>query len=671
MHAAWTPRLAVAALLASVAAAAPAAVIPVEEFARDEAISGVTLSPDGKRLAVVYSRTGVNNLAVIEIASMAANVVAGFKLPSQIGWTRWVSDERLILSVHEFIDGRAFASSLATVRHDDRRPGYLFDNRRSVIPWYVSESIVDLVRGSPDEVLLRSNVTNAEFPEVHRVQLAVPSQPGPNIVTRENIDYAATKRRVEVKAPARECDYVTDNAGVVRTCLGTEQDGTRRLLYRAGAAAEWVEIGRYPLNGPYLEPVGFTADDARILALSNVGRDRRGLVEFDPAERRTTQLVFERPDVDLSGAIFSPSDGRLVAVTWHSEQGEVWYFDGMASRVHGEVARLFPGRSATIINHSRDDRLYLVRVSSVRDPGTYYLVDLEASKLKPLVKVAPWIDPARMAEVKPVRYAARDGLELTGYLTTPPGRAAEKLPLIVYPHGGPHGVRDYARFDPTVQFLASRGYAVLQVNFRGSGGFGLEFQKAGHREWGQKMQDDLADGVAWAVKEGIADPERVGIYGASYGGYAAMMGLVRHPELYRIGMTFAGVSDLEGMFDETIRSRGWYRRRSRDELRYWEDVIGSRRDVEALRALSPLHNVDAIRVPVFIAHGRMDFVVEYDQATRLHEALKRRGATVDFLGVADDGHGFVLEENRIELLRRMERFLATHMPSDELRGGAR
>lgn len=671
MHAAWTPRLAVAALLASVAAAVPAAVIPVEEFARDEAISGVTLSPDGKRLAVVYSRTGVNNLAVIEIASMAANVVAGFKLPSQIGWTRWVSDERLILSVHEFIDGRAFASSLATVRHDDRRPGYLFDNRRSVIPWYVSESIVDLVRGSPDEVLLRSNVTNAEFPEVHRVQLAVPSQPGPNIVTRENIDYAATKRRVEVKAPARECDYVTDNAGVVRTCLGTEQDGTRRLLYRAGAAAEWVEIGRYPLNGPYLEPVGFTADDARILALSNVGRDRRGLVEFDPAERRTTQLVFERPDVDLSGAIFSPSDGRLVAVTWHSEQGEVWYFDGMASRVHGEVARLFPGRSATIINHSRDDRLYLVRVSSVRDPGTYYLVDLEASKLKPLVKVAPWIDPARMAEVKPVRYAARDGLELTGYLTTPPGRAAEKLPLIVYPHGGPHGVRDYARFDPTVQFLASRGYAVLQVNFRGSGGFGLEFQKAGHREWGQKMQDDLADGVAWAVKEGIADPERVGIYGASYGGYAAMMGLVRHPELYRIGMTFAGVSDLEGMFDETIRSRGWYRRRSRDELRYWEDVIGSRRDVEVLRALSPLHNVDAIRVPVFIAHGRMDFVVEYDQATRLHEALKRRGATVDFLGVADDGHGFVLEENRIELLRRMERFLATHMPSDELRGGAR
>lgn len=671
MHAAWTPRLAVAALLASVAAAVPAAVIPVEEFARDEAISGVTLSPDGKRLAVVYSRTGVNNLAVIEIASMAANVVAGFKLPSQIGWARWVSDERLILSVHEFIDGRAFASSLATVRHDDRRPGYLFDNRRSVIPWYVSESIVDLVRGSPDEVLLRSNVTNAEFPEVHRVQLAVPSQPGPNIVTRENIDYAATKRRVEVKAPARECDYITDNAGVVRTCLGTEQDGTRRLLYRAGAAAEWVEIGRYPLNGPYLEPVGFTADDARILALSNVGRDRRGLVEFDPAERRTTQLVFERPDVDLSGAIFSPSDGRLVAVTWHSEQGEVWYFDGMASRVHGEVARLFPGRSATIINHSRDDRLYLVRVSSVRDPGTYYLVDLEASKLKPLVKVAPWIDPARMAEVKPVRYAARDGLELTGYLTTPPGRAAEKLPLIVYPHGGPHGVRDYARFDPTVQFLASRGYAVLQVNFRGSGGFGLEFQKAGHREWGQKMQDDLADGVAWAVKEGIADPERVGIYGASYGGYAAMMGLVRHPELYRIGMTFAGVSDLEGMFDETIRSRGWYRRRSRDELRYWEDVIGSRRDVEVLRALSPLHNVDAIRVPVFIAHGRMDFVVEYDQATRLHEALKRRGATVDFLGVADDGHGFVLEENRIELLRRMERFLATHMPSDELRGGAR
>lgn len=663
--------MAAAMLALAPAPSVAAALVPVEDFARDEAISGVTLSPDGRRLAIVYSRNGINNLAVIEIATMAASVVAGFKLPSQIGWARWVSDERMVLSVNEFIEGRAFATSLVTVRHDDRRPRYLFDNRRSVIPWYVSESIVDLVRGSPDEVLLRSNLADAEFPEVHRVRLDLPSEPGPNIVTRQNIDYAATKRSVEVRAPARRCDYVTDNAGVVRTCLGTEPDGSRRLLYRAGATAEWSEIASYPLNGPYLEPVGFTPDNARIIALSNVGRDRRGLVEFDPVERRTTQLHFERPDVDLSRAIYSPTDGRLMAVTWHSERGEVWYFDGTASRVHREVARLFPDRSVTIVNHSKDRRLYLVLVSSERDPGTYFLLDLEAPSLKPLVKVAPWIDPGRMAEVRPIRFSARDGLELTGYLTLPPGRPGEKLPLILHPHGGPHGVRDYARFDPTVQFLANRGYAVLQVNFRGSGGFGLEFQKAGHREWGQKMQDDLADGVAWAVKEGIADPGRVGIYGASYGGYAAMMGLVRHPELYRVGMTFAGVSDLEGMFDETISSRGWYRRRSREELRYWEDVIGSRRDVETLRTLSPLHNVDAIRVPVFIAHGRMDFVVDYEQATRLHNALKRRGAVVEFLGVADDRHGFVREENRVELLRRMEKFLAAHMPSDDLRGAAR
>jgi dipeptidyl aminopeptidase/acylaminoacyl peptidase len=670
MNLARTIATATIVLLALAAApAAPATLVSLEDFAKDEAVSLVRLSPDGKRIAIVYSRAGINNLAVIEIATMAANVVAGFKLPGQIGWVRWVSDERMVLEVHEWVAGRAFVSSLVTVRRNDQRPAYLFDNRRAPVNWYVDESIVDLVKGSPDEILLQSNLRNAEFPDVHRLQLAQPHTPTPNAQARTNLDYAPTKRSIEVTAPARACDYLADHAGVVRSCLSYEVDGSMRLMYRASATAEWSELEKYSLNAPYLLPVGFTPDNARILALSNVDRDRRALVEYDPAERRATQVVYEHPEVDLASALFSPTDGRLMAVTWYSEVGEVWYFDGSASRVHGEVARLFPGRSVRIVNHDADRKIYLVSIGSDRDPGTYYLVDLANSKVRPLLKVAPWIVPAMMSEVKAVRFKARDGLELSGYLTLPRDRKPEKLPLIVHPHGGPHGVRDYASFDPMVQFLASRGYAVLQVNFRGSGGFGLEFRRAGYREWGQKMQDDLADGAAWALEQGIADPARVGIFGGSYGGYAALMGLVRHPELYRVGLSFAGVSDLEGVFDTEIRSRGWYRRRSKAELRYWEDVIGSRRDKETLRSLSPLHNVDAIRAPVFIAHGQMDFTVEYEQATRLRDALKKRGATYDFLGVLDDGHGFVQEKNRIELYRRMEKFLAAHMPSDELRGG--
>jgi hypothetical protein len=315
MNLARTIATATIVLLALAAApAAPATLVPLEDFAKDEAVSLVRLSPDGKRIAIVYSRAGINNLAVIEIATMAANVVAGFKLPGQIGWVRWVSDERMVLEVHEWVAGRAFVSSLVTVRRNDQRPAYLFDNRRAPVNWYVDESIVDLVKGSPDEILLQSNLRNAEFPDVHRLQLAQPHTPTPNAQARTNLDYAPTKRSIEVTAPARACDYLADHAGVVRSCLSYEVDGSMRLMYRASATAEWSELEKYSLNAPYLLPVGFTPDNARILALSNVDRDRRALVEYDPAERRATQVVYEHPEVDLASALFYPP----TAGSWRS-----------------------------------------------------------------------------------------------------------------------------------------------------------------------------------------------------------------------------------------------------------------------------------------------------------------------------------------------------------------
>jgi len=257
----------------------------------------------------------------------------------------------------------------------------------------------------------------------------------------------------------------------------------------------------------------------------------------------------------------------------------------------------------SVRNFSQDGKRALALVQNDRTPGAFYLFDDEKGTVEMLAARAPWIDANLMSEVKAITYAARDGLQIPGYLTLPHGKAPKSLPLIVFPHGGPYAVRDVGRFDRDAQFLASRGYAVLQMNFRGSGGYGTKFREAGNREWGGKMQDDVTDAVKWAVSEGIADANRVCIFGASYGGYAALMGAATTPELYRCAISYAGVSDLETMFQSRIIGRQGGRDRTPEELDFMRRVVGDKRDAAWLRERSPVTNAARIRCPVFIAHA--------------------------------------------------------------------
>ncbi len=286
--------------------------------------------------------------------------------------------------------------------------------------------------------------------------------------------------------------------------------------------------------------------------------------------------------------------------------------------------------------------------------------------MEEIAKRAPWINEKETAEVRAVHFEARDKLALSGYLTLPRGREAKNLPLIVNPHGGPIGIRYTDRWQPDAQFLASRGYAVLQVNFRGSGGLGKSLREAGLGEFGEKMLEDVTDATKWAIAQGIADPSRICVYGGSYGGYSALMGVIENQGLYRCAISYSGLTDLHGLLTDQVRGTIVYRDRSPQEVAFWKRVIGTHLDdLDYLTRHSPVYNADKIKVPVFLAHGGLDVTVPSSQASRMKNALLAAGNTrVEYLYRYDEGHGFYNDSNRIELYREMEAFLRKYNPPD-------
>jgi dipeptidyl aminopeptidase/acylaminoacyl peptidase len=302
-----------------------------------------------------------------------------------------------------------------------------------------------------------------------------------------------------------------------------------------------------------------------------------------------------------------------------------------------------------ISSASKDRNLLVLNVSSDRDPGAWYLFDRGARKASALARSYPAIDPARQASTRPFVLTARDGLELHGLLTLPPGSAGKKLPLVVMPHGGPYWVRDVWGYDPELQILGQHGYAVLQLNFRGSGGYGLQFIEKGLRQWGRAMQDDLSDATRWAISQGVADPGRICIYGASYGGYAALMGPIREPGLYRCAASFAGPTNLETMFKwGSIRN-------GKLGKRYLDRALGT--DKAELAARSPARHAAEIGVPVLLAHGYRDARVDVRHAHDMKSQLSKRNQPVEYVEYPETGHGLAIEKHRLDFYARLLRFL--------------
>lgn len=498
----------------------------------------------------------------------------------------------------------------------------------------VRAAITDDLPDDPDHILVEHNKRNPEVFDVYRVDLRT----GRSTLVAEN--------------PGDITGWQTDHKG--RVLMAVRQKGLATdLLYRPDEKVAFKTIATTDYK-TRLDPAFFTGDGKSVYMISNRGRDKSALVLMDPSRPEAEQLVFEDAEVDVDGPSWSNARKKLTMVTYERDKQVRKYFDPYMESVFANLEKKLPGMEINLQNSNKPEDKFIVAASNDRTPGARYIYDAKADTLAKLGDINPKLPEAAMSLMKPVQYTSRDGLTIHGYLTLPPGREPKNLACVVNPHGGPWA-RDAWGYNPEVQFLANRGYCVLQMNFRSSTGYGRQFWEAGFGQWGLKMQDDVTDGVNWLIAQGVADPKRVGIYGGSYGGYTTLAGVTFTPDLYAAAVDYVGVANLF-TFMKTIPPY-W-----RPLLPKFYEMVGNpEKDKDRLAATSPVLHADKIKTPLFIAQGARDPRVNKAESDQMVEALKKRGVEVQYMVKDNEGHGFRNEENQFEFYEAMEKFFAAHM----------
>ncbi|MFT6731586.1 MAG: dipeptidyl aminopeptidase/acylaminoacyl peptidase [Glaciecola sp.] len=459
------------------------------------------------------------------------------------------------------------------------------------------------------------------------------------------------------KNPGNVQRWLLDNAGYVRgstTLNGLEG----KFLYKEQGVKEFKVLQEFnPLDEGF-SPISFDFDDKTLFVSSNIGRDRAAIYKYSPEKNKLGEMVFGHDEVDVTGLIMSRHQKKLLGVNFTYEYPESIYLDKATDKIMKGLHSAFPNKQVNITSQSKDENLNVLLVNDDQDPGSYYLYNRKTGSVHFLVSRMAWLKPTDMSPMKPIQFTSRDGLTIHAYITIPKDSDGGKLPLIVNPHGGPFGIRDVWGYNPEHQFFASRGYATVQVNFRGSGGYGRKFEQAGYGgKWGAEMPNDLTDAVEHLVKEGITDADNVCIYGASYGGYATMAGLTFTPDLYTCGINYVGVTDVGLLF--TSMPKHWESARELMKIQ-----IGDPDDKALMARMSPLAHVDKIKVPLMIVQGARDPRVVKQHATDLRDELESLGVKLsddEWIMKKNEGHGFRKEENKIELYTKMEKILAKHL----------
>lgn len=446
--------------------------------------------------------------------------------------------------------------------------------------------------------------------------------------------------------------WYNDHNGVIR--IATKTDGVNTTYYHRDSASMPFDSVLTTTYKDNFQIQFFTFDNKNIYVASNIGRDKNAIVEYDLKAKKEVNQIYSNPEFDVTSLSYSPRRKVLTMASYTSWKNEDHFLDKETEADYIKMRLKFKDYEVSMDGHDDAEDGFIVWTGNDRKAAQYHFYNKKTGDTKLLADAFPWLKEEDMAIMKPIEYKSRDGLTIHGFLTLPKGKEAKGLPVIINPHGGPWA-RDQWGFNREVQMLANRGYAVLQMNFRGSTGYGKEFWLKGQKQWGRAMQDDITDGVNWLIKDSIADAARVAIYGASYGGYAALAGLAFTPDLYACAVDYVGVANMF-TFMKTIPP-------------YWEpykamfyELVGHPvKDSAMLAAVSPALHADKITKPLFIAQGANDPRVNKAESDQMVAALKERGINVQYMVKMDEGHGFANEKNQIDFYKAMDGFLAKYL----------
>jgi len=498
-----------------------------------------------------------------------------------------------------------------------------------------------------------------DLPEIEEEMIIGLNKRNPRVFDPYRLNISTGEMEMLAENPGNIQSWMTDHDGKLRAATAIVGGVNTTLLYRDNEDEEFETVLETNFKNE-LNPYFFTFDNNKLYAVSNLNRDKKAPVIFNPKTGEVEKVLYENDHYDVTGLSYSRERKVLTSSSYTSWKTQRHFFDEETKKLYDRLKKDLGEYEIVVTDHDKPEKHFIVRTYSDRSLGAYYFYNKETDELSKIADVSPWLNEEDMAKVQPIEYKSRDGLTIEGYLTLPKGftmENAKDLPVVVNPHGGPWA-RDSWGFNPQVQFLANRGYAVLQMNFRGSTGYGKDFWESSFKQWGLTMQDDITDGVKWLIDEGIADPERVAIYGASYGGYATLAGMTFTPNLYAAGVDYVGVSNLF-TFMKTIPP-------------YWEPLLDMmhqmvghpKKDSVQLQKTSPVFHADKIEAPLFIAQGANDPRVNKDESDQMVAALKERGIDVQYMVKDNEGHGFRNQENQFDFYGEMERFLAKHLKKE-------